>query len=122
MYKTVCYGSRIQLSYRGYAKTTGQEIKKEGLYFSDYGIRIDNSRGITNIRRNIDNNGYIVSQKAVVMAGNLRYYALGAYTGLIALWTSMGTIELDETTSIALLAPIAILIGADYLKHKADSK
>jgi hypothetical protein len=56
------------------------------------------------------------------MAGNLRYYALGAYTGLIALWTSMGTIALDETTSIALLAPIAILIGADYIKHKADAE
>ncbi len=56
------------------------------------------------------------------MAGNLRYYALGAYTGLIALWSATGKIELDETTSIALLAPIAILIGADYIKHKADSE
>lgn len=54
------------------------------------------------------------------MAGNLRYYALGAYTGLIALWTSMQQISLNEETAIALLAPIGILIGADYLKHKND--
>ena len=54
------------------------------------------------------------------MAGNLRYYALGAYTGLVALWTATNQIVLDDTTSIALLAPIAILIGADYIKHKQD--
>lgn len=54
------------------------------------------------------------------MAGNLRYYALGAYTGLIALWSATGKIAIDETTSIALFTPIAILIGADYIKHKAD--
>jgi ABC-type branched-subunit amino acid transport system permease subunit len=53
-------------------------------------------------------------------AGNLRYYALGAYTGLIALWTSTQQIALDEQVAIALLAPIGILIGADYLKHKND--
>ena len=52
--------------------------------------------------------------------GNLRYYALGAYTGLVALWTYNGQIELSETTAIALLAPVAIVIGADYLKHKND--
>ena len=56
------------------------------------------------------------------MAGNLRYYALGAYAGLIALWTATDQLALNETTSIALLAPIAILIGADYIKHKADSE
>lgn len=54
------------------------------------------------------------------MAGNLRYYALGAYTGLIALWTATNQIALDDATSAALLAPIAIVIGADYIKHKAD--
>jgi ABC-type branched-subunit amino acid transport system permease subunit len=54
-------------------------------------------------------------------AGNLRYYALGAYTGLIALWTSTQQIALNEQTAIALLAPIGILIGADYLKHKNDN-
>ena len=59
MYKIICYGSRIQLSYWRYAKTTGQKIKKERLYFSDYGIRINNGRGITNFRRDIDNNSYI---------------------------------------------------------------
>ena len=51
-------------------------------------------------------------------AGNLRYYALGAYTGLVALWTATNQIVLDDTTSIALLAPIAIVIGADYTKPK----
>ena len=52
--------------------------------------------------------------------GNLRYYALGAYTGLIALWSALDKIPLDENTAIALLAPIGILIGADYLRHKND--
>jgi ammonia channel protein AmtB len=56
------------------------------------------------------------------MAGNLRYYALGAYAGLIALWTATGKIALDEASIIALLAPIAILIGADYVKHKNDGE
>jgi hypothetical protein len=55
------------------------------------------------------------------MAGNLRYYGLGAYTGLVALWTGMGQIPLDQNTAIALLAPVAILIGADYAKHKSDN-
>jgi hypothetical protein len=54
-------------------------------------------------------------------AGNLRYYALGAYTGLVALWTATNQIALDEASSVALLAPIAIVIGADYIKHKNDS-
>lgn len=54
-------------------------------------------------------------------SGNLRYYALGAYTGLIALWTAQQQIPLNESTAIALLAPIAIVIGADYIKHKNDN-
>ncbi len=53
-------------------------------------------------------------------SGNLRYYALAAYTGLVALWTYNGQIELSEGTSIALLAPVAVVIGADYLKHRND--
>jgi len=56
------------------------------------------------------------------MAGNLRYYALGAYAGLIALWTVTGKLAMDETAIIALLAPIAVVIGADYIKHKDDGK
>jgi len=55
------------------------------------------------------------------MSGNLRYYALGAYTGLIALWTATNQLALNETTAVALLAPIAIVIGADYIKHKNQS-
>ena len=55
-------------------------------------------------------------------AGNLRYYALASYTGLVALWTATNQIALDDTTSIALLAPIAIVIGADYIKHKNEIK
>jgi len=55
------------------------------------------------------------------MANNLRYYALGAYTGLVALFTALDKISFDDpTTAIALLAPIAIVIGADYAKHKND--
>ena len=54
--------------------------------------------------------------------GNLRYYALGAYTGLIAIWSALDKIELNENTALALLAPIGILIGADYLKHRKDNE
>lgn len=54
--------------------------------------------------------------------GNLRYYGLAAYTGLVALWTGTGQIPLDQNTAIALLAPVALIIGADYVKHKNDKK
>ena len=53
--------------------------------------------------------------------GNLRYYGLGAYTGLIALFTLLDKIVFVQTTAIALLAPIVVIISADYLKHKSDS-
>ena len=53
------------------------------------------------------------------MTANLRYYALGAYTGLIALFVALDKIELDVNTAIAILAPIALVIGADMVKHKA---
>ncbi|MBT6331808.1 MAG: hypothetical protein HOJ33_04110 [Gammaproteobacteria bacterium] len=55
-------------------------------------------------------------------AGNLRYYGLGIYGGLVALWTGLDKIALDDTVAVALLAPIALLIGADYVKHKSDNK
>jgi len=54
------------------------------------------------------------------MAANLRYFALGAYTGLVALFVALDKIDLDVNTAIAVLAPIAILIGADVLKHRKD--
>ena len=54
--------------------------------------------------------------------GNLRYYGLGLYAGLVALWTGLDKVALDDTIAIALLAPIAAVIGADYLKHKDDNK
>ena len=53
-------------------------------------------------------------------SGKLRYYALGAYTGLLALFVVLDKIELDATTATAALAPIAVLIGADVLKHRND--
>lgn len=52
------------------------------------------------------------------MDGNLRYYALAAYTGLLALFVLFGKIELDATTAVAALAPIAVLIGVDVVKHR----
>jgi len=52
--------------------------------------------------------------------GKLRYYALGAYTGLIALFVLFDKIELDTTTAVAALTPIAVLIGADVIKHRSD--
>tara|TARA_R110000787_G_scaffold248569_1_gene354125 strand:- start:39 stop:206 length:168 start_codon:yes stop_codon:yes gene_type:complete len=52
--------------------------------------------------------------------GNLRYYGLAAYTGLVALFVVLDKIVFDQTTAVALLAPVAILIGADYAKHRND--
>ena len=52
--------------------------------------------------------------------GNLRYYALGAYTGLLALFVVLDKIELDTTTAVAILAPIAVVLGADIVKHRTD--
>ena len=54
------------------------------------------------------------------MSGNLRYYALASYTGLVALWAATNQIVLNETVSVALLAPIAIVVGADIIKHKNE--
>jgi len=54
------------------------------------------------------------------MAANLRYYALGAYAGLIALFVGLDKIALDDTTAIAILAPIALVVGADIVKHRND--
>ena len=54
------------------------------------------------------------------MEGNLRYYALGAYTGLLALFIGLDKITLDENTAIALLAPIALVLGADMIKHRVQ--
>ena len=54
--------------------------------------------------------------------GNLRYYGLGIYGGLVALRTGLDKIALDDSVAIALLAPIAVIIGADYAKHKDDNK
>ena len=54
--------------------------------------------------------------------GNLRYWGLGIYGGLVALWTGLDKIALDDSVAIALLAPVALLIGADYAKHRNDNK
>ena len=52
--------------------------------------------------------------------GNLRYYALGAYTGLLALFVVLDKIPLNENSAVALLAPIAVVLGVDILKHRSD--
>jgi|TARA_R110000850_G_C9738432_1_gene444112 hypothetical protein len=54
--------------------------------------------------------------------GNLRYWGLGIYGGLVALWTGLDKIALDDTVAVVLLAPIAGIIVADYAKHRADNK
>jgi hypothetical protein len=54
------------------------------------------------------------------MSGNLRYYALASYTGLVALWTATNQIVLNETVSVALLSPVALVVGADILKHRNE--
>ncbi len=54
------------------------------------------------------------------MAENLRYYALGAYTGLLALFVLLDKIVLDETSAVAALAPIAVVITVDIIKHRNE--
>jgi len=54
------------------------------------------------------------------MADNLRYYALGAYTGLLAVFVVLDKIVLDSTTAVAALAPIAAVITVDIIKHRKD--
>lgn len=54
------------------------------------------------------------------MVKNLRYWGLGFYAGLVALWTALDKIPLNEGTALALLAPIAAVFAADMIKHKAD--
>ena len=57
----------------------------------------------------------------MVEMGKLRYWGLGFYAGLVALWTGLDKLPLNEQTGITLLAPIAAVIAADYWKHKNDS-
>ena len=56
----------------------------------------------------------------MVEAGKLRYWGLGFYAGLLALWTALDKIPLNQETALTLLAPIAAVIAADYWKHKSD--
>jgi len=54
---------------------------------------------------------------------NLRYYALAAYTGLAALFVGLDKIDIsDPTIAIAVLSPVAIVLGADIVKHRASIK
>ncbi len=54
---------------------------------------------------------------------NLRYYALAAYTGLAALFVALDKIDIsDPTIAIAVLSPVAVVLGADVIKHRAETK
>jgi len=53
---------------------------------------------------------------------NLRYFALAAYTGLAALFVGLDKIDIsDPSIAIAVLAPIAVILGADVIKHRANT-
>jgi len=58
----------------------------------------------------------------MVETGKLRYWGIVCYTGLLALWTGLDKIPLNQETGIVLLAPIAAVIAVDYWKHKDDLK
>lgn len=52
---------------------------------------------------------------------NLRYFGLGAYSGLVALFVGLDKVDIsDPTIAAALLAPIALVITADIYKHRTD--
>ncbi len=54
---------------------------------------------------------------------NLRYYALAAYTVLAGLFVALDKIDIsDPTIAIAVLSPVAIVLGADVIKHKNITK
>lgn len=53
--------------------------------------------------------------------GKLRYWGLAFYAALLALWTALDKIPLNQETALTLLAPIAAVIAADYWKHKNDN-
>jgi len=49
----------------------------------------------------------------------LRYFGLGAYTALVALWTALDKIDLsDPTLALGLLAPIVVVITLDIYKNR----
>lgn len=53
---------------------------------------------------------------------NLRYFALLAYTGLAGLFVGLDKVDVsDPTIAIALLAPIAVILGADVVKHRNET-
>ena len=55
----------------------------------------------------------------MVDSGKLRYWGLGFYTGLVALFTALDKIDVSQPEEAgALLAPIALVVTADIYKHK----
>jgi len=52
------------------------------------------------------------------MADNLRYYGLGAITGLTVTGWILDKIPPEVTT--AVFGAIGLLITADYIKHRKD--
>ena len=52
-------------------------------------------------------------------AGNLRYYGLGALTGLTALGWTLDKVSPEVTT--AVFVALGAIITADYAKHKSDN-
>jgi len=55
--------------------------------------------------------------------GALRYHALYAYTGLVALFVALDKVAIESIeTLVAILAPIGLLLGADIVKHRNDKK
>ena len=52
--------------------------------------------------------------------GNLRYYGLGALTGLTALGWILDKVSPEVTT--AVFVALGAIITADYTKHKNDNK
>lgn len=52
--------------------------------------------------------------------GSLRYHGLWCYTGLVALFVSLDKIQLSTVEgTVAILAPIALVIAADVAKYRA---
>jgi hypothetical protein len=54
--------------------------------------------------------------------GKLRYHALWSYTGLIAGMIFLDKLPLTSETAIGVLAPIALVIGADIYKHRGSNE
>lgn len=53
--------------------------------------------------------------------GKLRYHALWAYTAILSGMVFFDKLAVTPEVATAILAPIAVVVGADIYKHREDA-